>query len=166
MEIQDIIKKLNLVPLSFEGGYYKETYRSDDIVDKDCLPNRYTKSKSICTAIYYFLTPDSFSSLHKLPSDEIFHFYMGDPVEMLQLSPNGSGKIIKIGNNLEKEEVPQVAVPKFYWQGCRLIEGGKYALMGTTVSPGFDSEDFISPDKEQLIKDYPGFEKYIRALLK
>jgi len=90
---------------------------------------------------------------------------MGDPVEMLQLFPDGSGKILKIGANLDNDECPQVIAPKHCWQGSRLIEGGKFALMGTTVSPGFDFDDYIVPNKELLIKEYPDFSKMIFELV-
>ena len=164
MEAQDIIKKLNLKVHPTEGGYYIETYRSKDIINENNLPNRYNKDKSICTAIYFFLTPDTFSEIHKIPTDEIFHFYAGDTVEMLQLDPNGEGKIIKIGNNINEDEQPQVIVPANCWQGSRLIKGGKYALMGTTVSPGFDFEDYKTANKEELIRKYPDFKEIIEFL--
>lgn len=166
MNAQDIIDKLRLIPHTVEGGYYRETYRSEDIIDKPFLSEDYTGSRSVGTAIYYLLTPGTISSLHKLPSDEIFHFYMGDPVEMLQLFPDGSGKMLKIGTNMDNEEYPQIIAPKHCWQGSRLIEGGRFALMGTTVSPGFDFKDYIVPNKEQLMIEFPDFEKEISELIR
>lgn len=162
--VKKIIEILDLKPHTIEGGYYRETYRCDETVDKQHLPRRYQSARAFSTAIYYLLTPETFSSLHKLPTDEIFHFYLGDPVEMLQLFDDGTGKLITIGNDLEKRYFPQVVVPKFTWQGARLIEGGEFALFGATNAPGFEFEDFMAPEVDELVKQYPAFEKKIRQL--
>ena len=151
-----IIKKLKLKPHPKEGGYFTETYRSKDK----------NKNKSIATAIYFFLTPQTFSSMHKLDSDEIFHFYAGGPVEMLQLYPNGTGRTIILGKDVLKGMQPQVIVKKNVWQGSKLVKGGKFALLGTTVSPGFDYKDYHDGDKESLIKKYPKFKVKISALVR
>lgn len=163
--VRKIIEILDLKPLTIEGGFFRETYRCDEAIDKPHLPRRYQSARAFSTAIYYLLTPETFSSLHKLPTDEIFHFYLGDPVEMLQLFDDGTAKLITIGNDLEKGYFPQVVVPKFTWQGTRLIEGGEFALFGTTTAPGFEFEDFIPPKGEELIKQYPALEKKIRQLI-
>jgi predicted cupin superfamily sugar epimerase len=163
--VKQIIEILDLKPLTIEGGYYRETYRSEEMVAKEHLPQRYQSARTFATAIYYLLTPETYSSLHKLPTDEIFHFYMGDPVEMLQLFDDGTGKIITIGNDLQKGQIPQVVVPKFTWQGTKLVDGGAFALFGATTAPGFEFEDFIAPNAEELIKQYPQFEKKIRELI-
>jgi len=124
----------------------------------------YLSSRAFSTAIYYLLTSETFSSIHLLPTDEIFHFYAGDPVEMLQLFEDGTGKIIKIGNDIEKGYLPQIVVPRNTWQGTRLIPGGAYALFGTTMAPGFEFEDFVCHDKEVLLKKYPQFTEMINHL--
>jgi predicted cupin superfamily sugar epimerase len=100
MNAEEIIKFLRLQPHPKEGGFFRETYRSVDPFSN--LPNRYRGQRSASTAIYYLLTPDSFSAMHRLASDEIFHFYKGDAVEMLQLFPDGQGKH---GNRLEGRTV-------------------------------------------------------------
>jgi predicted cupin superfamily sugar epimerase len=161
-----IIEILKLEPLHFEGGFFKETYRSDEFISNSNLPNRYKSGRAFSTAIYYLLTPTTFSTLHSLPTDEIFHFYLGDPVEMLQLYNDGTGKIISIGNDVENGYTPQVIVPKFTWQGSRLIDGGEFALLGTTMAPSFELEDFIAPDKQELIRTYPEFKNMIIKLIK
>lgn len=155
---------LNLKPHPAEGGYFRETYRSGDSVQKDSLPARYPGARSFSTAIYYLLTPDTFSSLHRLPTDEVFHFYMGDPVEMLQLLPDGTGRIITIGNDLLNGMLPQVVVPRGVWQGSRLIAGGKFSLLGATIAPGFEFADYEDGDRASLINQYPQFSDSIRAL--
>ncbi|MFC2149338.1 cupin domain-containing protein [Candidatus Auribacterota bacterium] len=162
--VKEIIERLGLRPHPKEGGYFKEIYRSDEVIAKISLPDRYDGPRPFSTSIYYLITPDSFSSIHRLCSDEIFHFYIGDPVEMLQLKPDGSGEIVIIGNDMNKGTMPQVIVPKGVWQGSRLVKGGKYALLGTTVSPGFDLNDYEDGNGDDLIKAYPDFKDMIIAL--
>ena len=155
---------LNLVPLSIEGGYYAETYRSSDIIPSEALHSRYSGSRSVCTAIYYLLESDTFSELHRVASDEIFHFYLGDPVEMLQLWPDGRGKRVLIGTDIESGMAPQLVVPHGVWQGARLVGGGKLALLGCTVSPGFDYADYESGSRRFLGEAYPEYRDLICAL--
>jgi len=162
---QDIIELLDLKPLSFEGGYYRETYRSEDIVKVANLPERYKTDKTFGTAIYYLLTPDTCSKLHRLPTDEIFHFYLGDPVTMLLLYPDGRGEEVTLGQDLSKGQRVQLTVPAGVWQGGILCEGGRYALMGATMAPGFDIGDFESADESVLIKKYPDYNDLIKRLL-
>ena len=164
MDVDFIIKHLGLEPLPGEGGYYKETYRSDDILTVDALPSRYTVEKRLGTAIYYLVTEGTFSALHHLPSDEIFHFYLGDPVRMLQLYPDGTGKTFVLGNDLAEGHLPQVTVPRYTWQGMRLIRGGRFALMGTTVAPSFDFHDLELGDRKILAAGYPEFKDIIELL--
>ena len=146
---------LNLVPLSIEGGYFAETYRSTEMISPECLPDRYSGARSVGTAIYYLLEPGTFSEIHRVASDEIFHFYLGDPVEMLQLWPDGSGKRVLIGTDIERGMAPQLVVPHGVWQGVRLVSGGKFALLGCTVSPGFEYADYESGSRQLLSEAYP-----------
>ncbi len=162
----EIIARLELAPHPMEGGYFRETYRASELISEDHLPSRYKGTRSFATAIYYLLTPESFSAIHRLHSDEIFHFYLGDPVEMLQLCPGGDGRILILGSDLLKGMQPQVTVPAGVWQGARLIKNGKFALLGTTVSPGFEFADYELGQKAELIKSYPKFRKWIVALAK
>lgn len=141
-----IIELLDLKPLPFEGGYYRETYRSDE---------RFQHKRSLSTAIYYLLTPETRSTMHRLPADEMFHFYLGDPVAMLRLYPDGSSSVVTLGNDLAARQSPQILVPQGVWQGSRLADGGRFALMGATVAPGFEFDDYEAGDREQLIKQYP-----------
>ena len=160
----DIIARLGLTPLPIEGGYFVETYRSGEIVPAGALPARYGRDKAFSTAIYFLLTPDTFSAMHRLRSDEVFHFYRGDPVRMLHLRPDGGHQILTLGGDVTAGESPQIVVPAGTWQGCRLVEGGCYALMGTTVAPAFDSEDYEQGNRDQLIRQYPECAELIRAL--
>lgn len=160
----ELIALLDLRPLSGEGGYYRETYRSGERVPRAMLPERYTADKSAATSIYYLLTPESFSALHRLPTDEIFHFYLGDAVEMLQLFPGGDGRVVTLGPDLRSGQRPQVVVPHGVWQGSALVPGGQFALLGTTMAPGFDFADYEAGERPALIEQYPAFADYIGRL--
>ena len=152
---KDIIKKLTLKPHAKEGGFYRETYCSTEKIPHTALPDRYGADKAFSTAIYFLITSDTFSALHRLPTDEIFHFYLGDPVTMLRLHPDGSSELITLGKKIEAGECPQVVVPAGTWQGAFLKSGGKFALMGTTVAPGFDFSDYETGNRLRLIEQYP-----------
>lgn len=164
MKSNDIIKKLNLKPLMIEGGYYFETYRSDGLIPASALPSDYNSGRVFSTAIYYLVTPDTFSRLHRLPSDEVFHFYLGDPVTMLFLYPDGRSETKTLGQDILNGQNLQVIAPKNTWQGCFLNDGGSYALMGTTVAPGFEFEDYEEADKNELLLKYPDKKDLINKL--
>jgi predicted cupin superfamily sugar epimerase len=168
MTPDQIIQLLHLEKHPEEGGYFRETYRSRAAIDAKHLPSGYTTAgpgeRALGTAIYYLITPDSFSALHRLPGDEIFHHYLGDAVEMLMLHENGRGEIVLIGNDLAKGESPQVVVPGGTWQGSRLVSGGAFALLGCTMSPGFDYADYVHGLRDDLIEKFPAHAERIRDL--
>jgi predicted cupin superfamily sugar epimerase len=157
-----IISRLKLKPLEKEGGYFFETYRSGERINN--LPKRYGGRRNFSTAIYYLLTPDLVSKIHKVKSDEIFHFYWGDPVEILMLFADGTSKIAVLGNELFRGQAPQIVVEKGVWQGARLKKGGRFALLGTTVAPGFEYKDFKLAERKTLLKKYPAYKKFIKEL--
>lgn len=165
LNAEDIIKLLDLKPHP-EGGYYKEIYRSDEIIQQESLPSRYSGPRCFGTGIYYLLTPGDISMMHRVKSDETFHFYMGDPVELLKLYPDGSGEIIEIGPDLEKGMTLCATIEKNVWQGQRLKKGGRFVLFGTTVNPGFEFSDFEVGDRDRLQREYPVFSERIGALTK
>jgi predicted cupin superfamily sugar epimerase len=162
MTADEVKQLLQLQPLAIEGGFFRETYRSRWNVAAEYLPDGIRGPRSIGTAIYYMITPETFSALHRLPGSEIFHFYLGDPAIMLQLLPDGSARTITLGSDLASGQQPQVVVLGGIWQGCKLALGGKFALMGTTMSPGFNYADYETGDREQLIAQYPGAAESIR----
>jgi hypothetical protein len=164
MTAEELIQRLGLKPLPGEGGFYCETYRSVEEIPKEALAERYTASKPVGTAIYYLLTPDTFSRLHRLPTDEIFHFYVGDPVMMLQLHPSGKTERVVLGPDLRRAQRVQVVVPRGTWQGSLLLENGRYALMGATMAPGFDFDDFEAGTREDLTREYPKEAELVRRL--
>ncbi len=161
-----IISLFNLKPHPEEGGWFAETYRSSETISEKALPSRYKGIRAFGTAIYYLLTPGAFSAIHRLQSDEIFHFYLGDPVELLQLQPDGSGKVLILGSDILNGMQPQVVVPRGIWQGARLLKDGNFALLGTTVSPGFEFMDYESGHRDELVKSYPQYREWIIALTK
>jgi len=160
---EEIRKRLKLQPHPAEGGYFVETYRAELLLPQEVLPG-YTGARPVSTAIYYLLTPDSFSAMHRLRGDEIFHFYLGDPVELLQINANGSGEVIVLVQDIVGGMRPQHVVAGGAWQGSRLRAGGRYALLGTTVAPGFDYQDFEVGEREGLMAEYPQFREMIYAL--
>ena len=151
---EEIIRRLNLKKHPMEGGYFVETYRTEEKCGE----------RSLSTAIYFLLTDETFSEMHRVQGDEMYHFYYGDPVEHLQLFPDGSGKIITIGNDIAAGHQPQVIVPGGVWQGSRMAAGGRVALMGTTMAPGFEYRDYYSGDLDTLVASFPDFRELIAAL--
>jgi predicted cupin superfamily sugar epimerase len=161
---EEIIEFLQLQPHPKEGGFFRETYRATESISQACLPNRYPQKRSHSTAIYYLLTPNTFSALHRLASDEVFHFYLGDPVRMLQLIPEGQGRTTVLGPDLLAGQQIQVVVPRGVWQGSMLEPGGRFALLGCTVAPGFDYVDYESAQRGKMIEEFPQFADIITQL--
>jgi predicted cupin superfamily sugar epimerase len=116
------------------------------------------------TAIYYLLEAGTFSEMHVLDSDEMFHFYLGDPVEMLQLHPDGSSAVITLGPDLQAGQQVQLVVPAGVWQGTRLVGDGKMALLGCNVNPGFDFADYRSGSYAELAEKWQAEAERIKAL--
>jgi predicted cupin superfamily sugar epimerase len=160
----ELIRILNLQPHPREGGFFRETYRSTERIAHAALPGRYSGERAHSTAIYYLLTPNTFSALHRLASDEIFHFYAGDPVRMLHLMPGGEGRTLVLGADVLRGQTPQVLVPRGVWQGSALEPGGSYALLGCTVAPGFEYADYDGARREDLLPQYPQFAELIHRL--
>lgn len=156
MTSEEVKQVLGLAPHPCEGGWYVRTYESDTLAQDG--------EHRTATAIYFLLDPDTFSELHRLKSDEVFHFYAGDAVEQVQLLPDGTGRRIIIGSDLLRGDRPQVVVPAGFWQGTRLVHGGQWALLGCTVSPGFEFLDYEGGLAEELIAGWPIWAREIRAL--
>lgn len=166
MTAQEIIDLFELEPLQEEGGFFRSSYRSADILPGTTLPKRYGGPRHLGSAIYYLLTPECCSRMHRLATDEIFHFYLGDPISLLLLFPNGTSDIITLGRDINNGQSVQVLVPRGCWQGAFLNEGGSYALMGTTMCPGFEYDDYETGDRRTLIAQYPKHKALIEKLTK
>ncbi len=161
---EKIIKALGLEPHP-EGGYFKETYRSDLLIPKGGLQNHYSGPRCASTAAYFLLTKDKPKSfLHKIKSDEIFHLYDGGPLDILLLYPNGDGEIKTLGRDLEKGEEPQILIPHGTWFGAELHKKVTYGLIGCTLAPGFEFEDFDVKFPTNLKTKYPDFLDMIEIL--
>lgn len=163
---ETLIRDLDLKPLPWEGGYFRETWRSDVSVPQTALGAEYTGPRAAGTSIYYMLTTNTLSKMHRLPSPETFHFYIGDPVEMLLLHPDGSDEVVVFGQNLGAGEFLQFTILGNTWMGGRLAAGHRqgFALMGTTVAPGFDFDDLEMGGTDALVDEYPHAADMIRDL--
>ena len=155
--IKKIIKELKLEPLPIEGGYFRQTYICEEILKTEQLPIRYKQDHSFGTVIYYMLEKNRFpvSMLHKLKTDEIYHFYLGDPATILLLFPEKSSQHITIGSDILSGQQVQVLVPKDTWQAVILEPGSRFALMGTSMAPGYKDEDIKFALREELLLQYP-----------
>src|SRR5260370_21364622 len=143
MTAEDLKKLLGLQPHPREGGWYVRTYEAAELVVAEAfVDGRYAGGRRTGTAIYYLLEAETFSEMHRLQSDEVFHFYAGDAVEMLQLREGGRGTTVVIGNDLPRGQRPQAVVERGGWQGSQLVEGGRWAVLGCTVSPGVEFRDY------------------------
>ena len=145
-----------------EGGWFKEVFRSDEILSKKSLPARYTSFRAISTSIYYLLKGDEHSSFHRLKSDEIWHFYGGAPVNVYIISPLGKLTINSCGPFAEEGNVFQLLIPKGSWFAAKVTDLSSYTLLGCTVAPGFDFEDFELGKREELIKRFPQHTEVIK----
>jgi len=152
--IERIIDKLNLMPHP-EGGYFRETYRDALKLDKDSLGPEYTGDRNCATCIYFLLTSDSFSAFHKIRQDEIWHFYQGAPIRLHLISPQGEYSNVLIGSDMDQGQMPQFVVPKGFWFAGATVNDNDYSLLGCTVSPGFDFDDFELGRREELISSFP-----------
>ena len=158
MTAEDVKRILGLAAHPREGGWYVRTWESAEMVAAGVGERRTS------TAIYYLLEPETFSEMHRLKSDEVFHFYAGDAVEMLQLAEGSAGRTVAIGNDLAAGERPQVLVERAVWQGSRLKPGGRWALLGCTVSPGFEYEDYETGGRAELMGLWPEWAELISEL--
>ncbi|MBW8780794.1 MAG: cupin domain-containing protein [Verrucomicrobia bacterium] len=152
----EIIAALQLAPLPNEGGFFRQTY-----VSAATLPG----GRPAGTAIYFLLTPEDFSALHRLHTEEIWHFYAGDTVEHLILDPTtGEGRQTLLGADCLRGLTPQLAVPGGTWQGARLVAGGAWALLGCTMSPGWEEREFALGGRDALVARFPAWAADIETL--
>ncbi|MCA0932383.1 cupin domain-containing protein [Lutimonas saemankumensis] len=161
--IENILRELELLPHP-EGGFYKETYRSDNSIEPYALPGSYKSSRNFCTAIYFLLTSDNFSAFHKIKQDEIWHFYGGSAISLHIITKEGAYEKHLIGADISKGEVPQFVVKGGDWFASEIEARDSFGLAGCTVSPGFDFEDFEMADRQDLIERYPDHARIITKL--
>ena len=147
-----------------EGGYYRETYRSAEQIAGDALPDRFGGPRSFSTAIYFLLEGHDVSALHRIRSDEVWHFYTGAPLTVHTIAPDGAYSAVRLGRNAAAGETFQAVVPAGCWFGASVDPPGTYALVGCTVAPGFAFEDFELGDRADLIARYPQHRAIIERL--
>lgn len=161
--IQTIIKSLNLLPHP-EGGYYKETYRSQESIAQSALPDKFNSERNYCTGIYFLLTSDNFSAFHRIKQDEMWHFYEGSALYVHIIDEAGKYSRVEVGMDLDNGQQPQFVVPAGSWFASSVKNKNSYSLVGCTVAPGFEFDDFELAKRDQLIKEYPAHEKQITLL--
>lgn len=159
--IKELIKKLDLQPHP-EGGYFKETYRSSEEISHSELSDNYSGNRNVSTCIYFLLTSDMFSAFHKINQDEIWHFYEGSPIELHTISEDGHHSKYIIGGDFSSGQTPQLVVRGGNYFAARILEKDSYALVGCTVAPGFDFDDFVLPSFEELRAKFPEHEQLIK----
>lgn len=138
-----------------EGGYFKEIYRSGEMILPEGLPERFRKKRAISTSIYFLLEGKQMSNFHRLKSDELWHFYDGCGVNIFVIDNSGNLSEVRLGKNIDKREKLQVVIENDHWFAAELIDKSSFCLAGCTVSPGFDFEDFELADRKHLTEMFP-----------
>jgi uncharacterized protein len=167
MTAADLVRELGLQSHP-EGGYFRETYRAAESIEADALPRRFGGERSISTAIYFLLEAGQCSRLHRIKADEVWHFYAGDPLTVVEIDATGL-RTTRLGGDFGSGAVYQHVVPAGAWFGATLAEGGRFApsgfaLVGCTVAPGFDFADFELADRAALLAAYPAHRGWIERL--
>lgn len=157
------IEKLQMQPHP-EGGYYSSAYRSSEMIPVDALPFRFKGSRNYSSAIYFLLKGTEFSAFHRIKSDELWHFYTGTGLEIFVIHEDGRGEVLKLGNNMADGFLFQQLVPEGCWFASRPVSKDGFSLVGCTVAPGFDFEDFELADQQQLLLEFPQHSKWIEEL--
>lgn len=160
---EQIVEALSLVNHP-EGGFYYRNYRSQQKIQVEHLGHGYSGERSLTSAIYYLVHGKKPSKLHRLRTDEIWHFYFGSPFDLIELTPYGELKRTRMGNDLLSGHKLQHVVSAGNWFGGFTTQGSGYSLLGCTISPGFEEMDFQLADRDSLIKEFPSHEELIRLL--
>jgi predicted cupin superfamily sugar epimerase len=147
-----------------EGGFFKETYRSHHLIDVTQGSGGTSVQRSVSTGIYFLLEKNNFSAFHKIKSDEMWHFYAGQALEVLELNERGELGCTRLGSDILGGEVHQHVVPANTWFASRLAAGGSFSLVGCTVAPGFDFADFCLADQALLLAAFPQHSQTIAEL--
>ncbi len=163
MTAKDLIDQFQMLPHP-EGGWYKENYRSAEQISANDLPERFSESRPISTAIYFLMEQGNFSAFHKIKSDECWHFYAGQTLLIYIIDNNGTLEIVKLGNNIDNEACFQFVVPANCWFASRPANESLFSFVGCTVAPGFDFNDFKLAKATELIELYPNHTDIIKSL--
>lgn len=163
MTTQEIIELLDLQEHP-EGGYFRETYRSEAKIPQAALGEKYQGDRNYATGIYFVLTSEKFSAFHKINQDEMWHYYKGAPLKLHMITESGEYSNVTIGNDFSKGEVPQFTVKGGDWFAAEVEAENAFTLTGCTVAPGFDFADFVLPSTEELVELFPQHEAIIQKL--
>jgi len=147
-----------------EGGFYRESYRSEDCFPGNKTSDAFPAGRSISTAIYFLLQRGDFSAFHRIKSDELWHFYQGDGLLIHVISPDGSYRCLHLGTNIAAGQRPQALVPAGCWFASEVVERGTFALVGCTVAPGFDFADFELASAQELSLLFPYYQPLLRRM--
>jgi predicted cupin superfamily sugar epimerase len=147
-----------------EGGAFREIYRSPLLAPLSALPASFTGDRNFCTSIYFLLQQHQFSAFHKIKSDEVWHFYYGDALIVYEIDQQGRLIEHRLGSDPDNKESFQCVISAGNWFAARLAPGGDYALVGCTVSPGFDFADFELAGQNELLHLYPEHTAMIKEL--
>ncbi len=147
-----------------EGGFFKETYRTNSKIKKNNLPDEFNGDRHLATAIYFLLNKNEHSTFHKLKADEIWHYYTGSSLILYLLPPGGTMEIIHLGTDLEAGEEPQAIIKNNTWFAAELKDKTSFGLYGCTTSPGFEYKDFEIADKKKLLAQYPQHKDILNRL--
>ena len=145
-----------------EGGFFKQTYKSHELIPKSALPERFPGDRAFSTGIYYLLNKNDFSAFHVIHQDEMWHFYDGSPLTIHVIDKQGTYSTIKLGRDIDHGEQPQAVVKAGCFFAAEVNNKESYSLVGCTVAPGFDFEDFKMPSRDQLIGMYPQHKEIIQ----
>ncbi len=149
-----------------EGGYYKEFYRSDEILYKDNLPKRFGGERNISTSIYFLLVEENVSLFHKIKSDEIWHFYDGSAIKIYTLKNDGILSVKLLGKNIDCGESLQIVIERSAWFCAEVVDKKSFGLVGCTVAPGFDFTDLELAERNDLLEKFPDHKKLIEGFTK
>ncbi len=163
MNAQELVIKLQLLPHP-EGGFYRETYRASEKISREGLPPRFSESRAFSTQIFYLLPSGAQSRLHRIRSDEIWHFYLGDPLQVVELVAGAPARIATLGPNLAKGQVLQHVVKAGTWFGAFPAEGSAYSLVGCSVAPAFEFGDLEMGEHAKLLSEFPDAKTLIERL--
>lgn len=163
MTAQQLVNHYHLLPHP-EGGWYRETYRSDEQIPANALPQRFTANRAFSTAIYFLLEKGNFSAFHRIKSDECWHFYAGDPLEIYTIGQDGLLNTTLLGNNIIGGQLFQYVVPANCWFASRPAPGSSFCFVGCTVAPGFNFADFELARAGELCQSYPSLQEIITTL--
>ena len=157
------IENLKLEPHP-EGGYFRQTYRSELMIAREALPSGFGGARAVSTAIYFLLEGKNFSAFHRLRSDEMWHFYAGSPLLLHVIDASGEYSSILLGSDAEAGQVFQAVIRAGCWFASHVADWTSWALVGCTVAPGFDFEDFELGKRDELVRVYPQHQELIQRL--